>query len=92
MSNYYMWLLRGEKLSEDGDELRDPRLRYYFYRKASNSDKQPTDSYGCVLSEGPDQTKKPAFWNEVDPRFPYCYAAVDGYTGTRPPERLGNTC
>ena len=73
MSNYYMWLVRGEKLEVDGiTEIRDPRLRYYFYRKVNNSDKQPVDSYGCVLSDLPDQTAKPDFWNTVDPRLLRC--------------------
>ena len=78
MSNYYMWLLRGDKLDVDGEtELRDPRLRYYFYRKVSNSNKQPTDSYGCHIAASPDQSKKPAEYGRV----PFCYAATDGYTG-----------
>lgn len=82
MSNYYMWMLRAEKLDVDmTTELRDPRLRYYFYRKVSNSDKQPTDSYGCVLSGLPDQSFRPDEWTSVDARLPYCYAAADGYIG-----------
>ena len=82
MSNYYMWLVRGEKLEVDGiTEIRDPRLRYYFYRKVNNSDKQPVDSYGCVLSDLPDQNSKPDSWDLIDPRIPYCYGAADGYTG-----------
>ena len=81
LSNYYMWLLRAEKLDVAGAEVRDPRLRYYFKRKVSNSDKQVESSYGCVLSGKPDQTKKPPSWNAVDPRLPYCYASTDGYIG-----------
>ncbi len=82
MSNYYMWLLRADKLETDGTtEIRDPRLRYYFNRKVNSSDRQPTDSYGCVLSGLPDQTAKPSSWDAIDPRLPYCYAATDGYTG-----------
>ena len=82
MSNYYMWLLRADKLETDGvTEIRDPRLRYYYFRKVNNSDRQPTDSYGCVLSGLPDQNAKPSDWNAIDSRLPYCYAATDGYTG-----------
>lgn len=82
MSNYYMWLLRADKLEVDGiTEIQDPRLRYYFYRKVNNSDKQPVDSYGCLLSGLPDQNEKPDEWDLVDPRLPYCYASTDGYTG-----------
>lgn len=82
MSNYYMWLLRGEKLeSDDLTEIQDPRLRYYFYRKVNNSDKQPVDSYGCVLSDLPDQNSKPDEWDLIDPRIPYCYGSADGYSG-----------
>ena len=82
MSNYYMWLLRVDKLETDlTTEIRDPRLRYYYFRKVNNSDRQPTDSYGCVLSGLPDQTAKPSSWDAIDPRLPYCYGNEDGYTG-----------
>lgn len=84
MSNYYMWLLRADKIDVDGlTELRDPRLRYYFFRKVSSSDRQPTDSYGCVLSALPDQAAKPSFWETLAGTdcLPYCYAATDGYIG-----------
>ena len=82
MSNYYMWLLRADKLAVDGvTEIRDPRLRYYFYRKVNSSVDQPSDSFGCLLSSLPVQSAKPDEWNAVDPRLPYCYASVDGYTG-----------
>lgn len=82
MSNYYMWLLAAEKLDEDGEtELEDPRTRYYFYRKVSNSDKQPVDSYGCGISDLPDQNAKPQSWLDIDPRLPFCYATTGGYIG-----------
>ena len=82
LSNYYMWLLRADKLeADDKTEIRDPRLRYYFYRKKNSSIRQPTASFGCVLSTLPDQDKKPSDWNDIDPRLPYCYASTDGYTG-----------
>ncbi|MEM9327366.1 MAG: SusD/RagB family nutrient-binding outer membrane lipoprotein [Bacteroidota bacterium] len=84
MSNYYMWLLRADKVDTDGTTaLRDPRLRYYFFRKVNSSDRQPADSFGCLLSGLPDQAFKPSSWEGIagEDRLPYCYASTDGYTG-----------
>jgi hypothetical protein len=82
LSNYYMWLLRAEKISAiSGNEVIDPRIRYYFYRKKNDSVNQDPTTYGCHFSDLPDQAFKPAHWNAVDPRLPYCYASPDGYIG-----------
>ncbi len=82
LSNYYMWLLRAEKVSVvSGVEIIDPRIRYYFYRKVNDSVNQDQTTYGCHFSDLPDQAFQPAHWAEVDPRLPYCYASTDGYIG-----------
>jgi len=82
MSNYYMWLLRAEKVSAiDGSTVIDPRIRYYFFRKVDNSTNQDATTYSCHFSNLPDQNSKPAHWNAVDPRLPYCYCSADGYIG-----------
>ncbi|MBT30280.1 MAG: SusD/RagB family nutrient-binding outer membrane lipoprotein [Thalassobius sp.] len=82
MSNYYMWLLRGEKLDGDGNPVVDPRIRYYFYRQIENASEQDVTVYSCHFSSYPDQDSKPDHYIDVDPRMPYCIAFVgDGYLG-----------
>ena len=81
MSNYYMWLLRAEKMDADGNEVRDPRLRYYFYRQNDDAAGLDANIYSCHFSNFPDQTAQPAHYASVDPRLPYCIAASDGYFG-----------
>ena len=64
MANYFMWTLYDEK------PLRDPRMRYYFYRQTleSSEDYQALPCYG---------TDRPAHY-PVD--LPYC-TLEDGYWG-----------
>lgn len=81
MATYYMWLLRAEKLTPDGIEVVDPRIRYYFYRKVEDAYAYGTNEYSCHFSNTPDQADKPAHYNAVDPRLPYCLPAQDGYWG-----------
>ena len=83
LSNYYMWILKAEKLSvlNPGATVTDPRIRYYFYRKVDDAVDQDATTFSCHFSNLPDQTAKPSHWNAVDPRLPYCIASVDGYTG-----------
>ena len=81
ISNYFMWTMVAEKKNADGLVVRDPRTRYYFYRKIKDVTDRPTEEYGCELSERPDQEAKPDHWDAVDPNFSYCYAAPDGYYG-----------
>ena len=81
MSNYYMWLLVGEK------PMVDPRSRYYFYRQ--NLDlvalaENTTDIFDCVLTREPfDPIPAGDFdhYTEIDPNLPYCIAADNGYFG-----------
>lgn len=81
LSNYYMWLLSSEKLDADGNEFRDPRTRYYFYRKEKNTADQDLTTYSCHFSIAPTQEAQPDHWKEIDPRLPYCIATDDGYSG-----------
>jgi hypothetical protein len=81
MATYYMWLLRAEKLKADGTELVDPRIRFYFHRQVSNAYAYGTNEYSCHFSNTPDQEQKPAHYNDVDPRLPYCITSEDGYWG-----------
>jgi len=81
MSNYYMWLLRGEK-EDAGIPVVDPRIRYYFYRQVENAEIQSPTTHSCHFSDTPDQNAKPAWYTAVDPRLPYCIAFPgDGYWG-----------
>ena len=81
MSNYYMWLLRSEKTDANGNAIVDPRIRFYFYRQTANSATSDANNYSCHFSVYPDQSEKPAHYNDVDPRLPYCVASGDGYWG-----------
>lgn len=81
LSNFYMWMLRGEKLDAEGNEVKDPRLRYYFYRKSKSSVNLDPTTYSCHFSAVPDPAATPAHWKDVDERIPYCVASADGYYG-----------
>lgn len=81
MSNYYMWLLIDDKEDAEDNDVRDPRLRFYFYRKVDDAENQDQTTYGCFLSNLPDQSAKPDHWDAVDPDLNYCYASADGYIG-----------
>ncbi len=79
MSNYYMWLLVGEK-----EGLRDPRTRWYFYRQDVSPDYDDFTIFDCVLTAAP-LLDIPAgqfdHYTAIDPNLPYCIAAEDGYFG-----------
>lgn len=81
LSNYYMWLLRADKIDENDIVQVDPRIRFYFYRKVDDAVGQDQTTYSCHFSNSPDQNAKPAYWASIDPRLPYCIASVDGYSG-----------
>lgn len=81
MSNYYMWLLKAEKVDADDNTIVDPRIRFYFYRQTFNSADSDQNNYSCHLSIFPDPEFKPARWDAVDPALPYCIASDDGYWG-----------
>ena len=82
LSTYYMWLLRADKLDANDQEIIDPRIRYYFYRKIEKSETADPTTFGCVLSALPNQDAAPAHWKSVDARLPYCIVKVgDGYSG-----------
>lgn len=81
-SNYYMWMLRAEKLDGSGNPVIDPRIRYYFYRQVEKADEQDVNTYSCHFSNTPDQDAKPAHYDAVDSRIPYCISVLgDGYWG-----------
>ena len=79
--NYYMWLLRADKIDADENLVVDPRIRYYFYRKVDDAVGQDQTTYGCHFSNLPDQNAQPAHYAAIDPRLPYCVASEDGYSG-----------
>jgi len=81
MSNYYMWLLRADKVDENGIVLIDPRIRYYFYRKVEDAANSNENDYSCHFSIFPEQSAQPEHYADIDPRLPYCIAASDGYWG-----------
>lgn len=81
LSNYYMWLLAGDKVSVDGVAIIDPRIRYYFYRKVERADEQDQTTYGCQYSIFPDQSATPPHWEATSPNVPYCVLPGTGYSG-----------
>ena len=76
MGNYFMWLMAEEK-----DSIRDPRIRYYFYRQTDDSRGQDVNVYSCILSDLPDPAETPPYYTDVDENMPYCVASDDGYYG-----------
>lgn len=80
-SNYYMWMLRGEKLDTASNPVIDPRIRFYFYRQTSKSNIDDGTVYSCHFSKFPTQESRPAHYAKVDNRLPYCVAFEDGYWG-----------
>ena len=81
VGNYFMWLLRAEKLDANGNPVVDPRVRYYFYRQVESSVDGSINDYSCHFSNFPTQEDQPAHYADIDPRLPYCVAASDGYWG-----------
>jgi len=81
LSNYYMWLLVGDKVNADGVAIADPRRRYYFYRKIDDAEGQDQTTYSCQFSIFPDQDFKPAHWDATSPNVPYCVLPGTGYSG-----------
>lgn len=81
LSNYFMWLLHADKQQENGSRFEDPRIRFYFYRKVEDAAAQDQTTYSCHFSILPDQDAKPAHWDDVDPRLPYCIVPNSGYSG-----------
>mgnify|MGYP001056835721 CR=1 FL=1 len=83
MSNYYMWMLRADKLDDNGNPVVDPRIRYYFYRQVEKADELDGTVYSCFYSVFPTDTDaRPAHYDAVDPRLPYCISFPgDGYFG-----------
>ena len=74
LSNYFMWLLVGEK------PVPDPRTRYYFNRQTSDFSMRTGYCFYDTLVPG-NLPQAPAHYVEVDPRMPYCIAASNGYLG-----------
>ena len=81
LSNYYMWLLVGDKVTADGVTIIDPRARYYFYKKVEDAGNQDQTTYSCQFSIFPDQAFTPAHWEATSPNVPYCIIPNTGYSG-----------
>lgn len=65
-SNYYMWLLFGEK------NVVDPRIRFYFYRQDGDTTNEDFFTLDCQ------QIPRPPHYPEF---MPWCTASTDGYWG-----------
>lgn len=74
-SNWYMWQMAEAK------GLRDPRIRFYFYRQAEQYDLTDATIYSCIHSLVPDSNATPPFYSSVETKMPYCVATYDGYYG-----------
>ena len=84
MSNYYMWLLQGEKLDASGNPVTDPRIRFYFYRQVKDAYGQDVNVYSCIFSESNEEVQinldRPEHYTAVSDRMPFC-VLPDGYYG-----------
>jgi hypothetical protein len=85
-NNYYMWLLRAEKgVDANDNDIRDPRINFYFYRQDGDLSNNDVNEFSCHWSDFPDLidggNATPAYYTAVDPRMPYCITSVDGYYG-----------
>jgi hypothetical protein len=80
LGNYFMWLLVGDKTDSEANAIRDPRVRFYFYRQVNDATNLDKNEYACHFTDLPDQALKPAHYNDVDPNLPYC-VLPDGYLG-----------
>jgi hypothetical protein len=75
MSNYYMWEMAESK------GVRDPRIRFYFYRQVEQYDLTDVSLYSCIYSSVPDSNAVPPHFKAINPKMPYCVATYDGYYG-----------
>lgn len=73
MSNYFMWGMQKGHVAD----MKDPRMRFYFYRQTSNSFEQDVNIYSCIYSDFPDQASKPDHYPD---EMPYC-VLEEGYYG-----------
>lgn len=85
LSNFYMWLLFGEK------KVVDPRLRYYFYRPDNNT--KDEDAFTLTCAQG---ALAPSHFPDF---MPFCVASTTGYWGRDhgdgsgvPPDGQKRTC
>ncbi len=82
-SNYFMWLLDGEKSMED------PRLRFMIYRQESDMEGVDPNAWSCILTETPFEPVTTGWesiitephWADSEWELPYCIASDDGYAG-----------
>lgn len=81
LSNYFMWLLAGDKVTADGVTITDPRIRYYFYRKVDDAVDQDQTTFSCHFSIFPTQENKPPHWEATSPNVPYCVIPGTGFSG-----------
>ncbi|MEL6925149.1 MAG: SusD/RagB family nutrient-binding outer membrane lipoprotein, partial [Bacteroidota bacterium] len=83
-SNYFMWLMTGDKLDENDAPVRDPRARYYFYRQVRSSYDQDVNVYSCIFAETSNEedinNAKPAHYVANGSRTPFC-VLPGGYYG-----------
>lgn len=74
LSNYFMWLLVGEKT------IPDPRTRYYFYRQVADFSRFPAYC-GTEPMDPTSLPTAPSHYLDIDANMPYCFAAENGYFG-----------
>lgn len=75
LSNYFMWLLKYEKIDENGNHFWDPRTRFYFNRQAS-FDNVDVSLLPCSIWA----PTTPLHYLAIDENMPYCYIG-DNYFG-----------
>ena len=82
--NYIMNLMWNDKVDADENQIRDPRMRFYFYRQVPDSYNNGANAYSCLYSESDQedviQDAVPDHYLSVDPDMVYCVVG-DGYMG-----------
>ncbi len=78
LSNYYIWLLRYEKVDAGGNAVIDPRIRFYFYRQARVE--WFLDLLSCSFAKVPPSFMAPQHYLDIHPDMPFCYVG-DHYYG-----------
>ncbi|MBS1668727.1 MAG: SusD/RagB family nutrient-binding outer membrane lipoprotein [Bacteroidetes bacterium] len=80
IGNYMMWAVAAEKWGGNVNLTGDPRLRYYFYRQATNYAWANQQSCPCYSSSYFQTPNYPSWYPSVPDKTPFCVVGK-GYTG-----------
>jgi hypothetical protein len=90
LSNYFIWKVASEKYNgiptgvgstSNAAISGDPRLRYYFYRQATNYNWADASSCPCILNSQYGTATYPVWYPSVPDQTPFCIVGGRGYMG-----------